>query len=137
MDCIFCRIAEKQAPAEIVYEDEATMAFMDINPVSPGHLLIVPKRHARTIYDIDEAEAAAVMRTAVRVARAIKAALGPDGLNLHQSNERAAGQAVFHLHLHLIPRWAGRPWTAPGQARAGDPMAIRETAARIRASLQA
>ncbi|MCS6962835.1 MAG: HIT family protein [Thermoflexus sp.] len=105
--CVFCAIVARQQPAEIVYEDEQTMAFMDIHPANPGHTLVIPKRHAATIFDIDEEDAAAVMRTAVRVARAIQKALTPDGLNLVQSNGRAGGQEIFHLHVHVIPRWVG------------------------------
>jgi histidine triad (HIT) family protein len=105
MDCIFCAIIEGKAPAEIVYEDEATVAFMDINPANPGHMLVVPRQHVRDVFGIDEETAAAVMRAAVRVARAIKAALQPDGVNLMQASGPAAFQSVFHFHLHVVPRW--------------------------------
>ncbi len=135
--CIFCAIAAHQQPAEIVYEDEWTMAFLDINPANPGHTLVIPKRHAATLFEIDEEDAAAVMRTAVRVARAIRAALAPDGLNLVQSNGRAGGQEIFHLHVHVIPRWVG-----DGLRLARPPVVRRErplseVAAEIRRALAA
>ncbi len=135
--CIFCAIAAHQQPAEIVYEDERTMAFLDINPANPGHTLVIPKRHAATLFEIDEEDAAAVMRTTVRVARAIRAALAPDGLNLVQSNGRAAGQEIFHLHVHVIPRWVG-----DGLRLARPPVvrwerSLSEVAAEIRRALAA
>ncbi len=135
MDCIFCAIIEGRAPAEVIFEDEETMAFMDINPANPGHTLVVPKQHVRDIYELDEGAAAAVMRTAVRVARAIKAALQPDGLNLLQSNGRAGGQAVFHLHMHVIPRWYGDGLHLARPPVRRERQAIKEVAARIKAHL--
>ncbi|MFQ6059144.1 MAG: HIT family protein [Anaerolineae bacterium] len=135
MDCIFCAIVQGRAPAHVVFEDEATMAFMDINPVNPGHILVVPKAHARNIYDLDEEAAAAVMRTTVRVARAIKAALQPDGMNLLQSNERAASQVVFHFHMHIVPRWRGDGLFIPRHPKPQARGNIQDTADRIRAQL--
>ncbi|MDW8065672.1 MAG: HIT family protein [Anaerolineae bacterium] len=134
--CVFCAIVARQQPAEVVYEDEQTMAFMDIQPANPGHTLVIPKRHAATIFDIDEEDAAAVMRTAVRVARAIRKALAPDGLNLVQSNGRAGGQEIFHLHVHVIPRWVG-----DGLRLARPPVVRRErplseVAAELRQALE-
>ena len=132
MDCIFCAIIEGTAPAEIVYEDEATVAFMDINPANPGHTLVVPRQHVRDVFDIDEETGAAVMRAAVRVARAIKAALQPDGVNLMQASGPAAFQSVFHFHLHVVPRWWDDSLKLPWRPVPGDPPAIRAVAARIR-----
>ncbi|MCS7251746.1 MAG: HIT family protein [Thermoflexus sp.] len=134
--CVFCAIVARQQPAEVVYEDEQTMAFMDIQPANPGHTLVIPKRHAATIFDIDEEDAAAVMRTTVRVARAIRKALAPDGLNLVQSNGRAGGQEIFHLHVHVIPRWVG-----DGLRLARPPVVRRErplseVAAELRQALE-
>jgi len=130
-DCIFCDIIEGRAPADVVFEDEETLAFMDINPASPGHTLVIPRRHVRNIYELDEETAAAVMKATVRVAGAIKRALQPDGMNLVQSNERAASQEIFHFHMHIIPRWHGdglRLARPPGVRRT---MSIKEAAARI------
>jgi histidine triad (HIT) family protein len=99
----------------VVYEDERVVAFLDINPATEGHVLLVPRAHARTIYDLDEADAAAMMVAATRVARALRSALEPHGLTLFQANEEAGWQDVFHVHLHLVPRWPDdrliSPWT--------------------------
>ena len=135
--CVFCEIVARRQPAEVVYEDERTMAFMDIHPANPGHTLVIPKRHAATIFEIDEEDAAAVMRTAVRVPRAIRRALAPEGLNLVQSNGRAAGQEIFHLHVHVIPRWVGDGLrlARPPVVRRDRPLA--EVAAEIRRALEA
>lgn len=135
MDCIFCAIVEGRAPAEVVFEDEQTIAFMDINPANPGHTLVVPKQHVRDIYELDEETAAAVMRTAARVARAIRAALEPEGLNLLQSNGRAGGQAVFHFHMHVIPRWYGDGLHLARPPVQRKRQAIEEVAAMIKAHL--
>jgi histidine triad (HIT) family protein len=107
-DCIFCKVAAGQAPAEILAEGDEAIAFLDKYPQSPGHTLIIPRRHAADTFEIDEDDAAAVMRLAIEVARVLRDTLEPDGLRLVQNNGRAAGQGVFHLHLHLIPRWHGR-----------------------------
>jgi histidine triad (HIT) family protein len=103
--CVFCAIAAHWAPADVVYEDVDTIAFMDLHPMREGHTLVIPKRHARDAFDILPEDAAATARTAIRVARAMKRALGCDGVNIFQSNGRAAGQSVFHYHVHVLPRW--------------------------------
>jgi Diadenosine tetraphosphate (Ap4A) hydrolase and other HIT family hydrolases len=106
-DCVFCKIVAKQIPATVVREDEHTLAFMDIGQVNPGHVLVALKEHAENIYALDEARAAAVFRAAAKVARAIRGAFGPQGLSVYQANGAAAGQTVFHLHIHLVPRYEG------------------------------
>lgn len=103
-ECVFCRIVAKQIPASVVWEDEATLAFMDLGQVNPGHVLVACKAHADNVYELDEAQAAAVFRTAARVARAIRDAFGPPGLAIYQANGKPAGQTVFHFHLHVLPR---------------------------------
>ena len=103
-ECIFCKIVAKQIPATVVLEDEHTLAFMDIGQVNPGHVLVAVKRHAENIFELDEAQAAAVFRSAARVARAIRGAFSPPGLTVYQANGKPAGQTVFHFHLHLVPR---------------------------------
>jgi len=103
-DCVFCRIVAKQIPASVVFEDEATLAFMDLGQVNPGHVLVACKAHADDIYGLDDAQAAAVFRTAARVARAIREAFNPPGLSIYQANGKPAGQTVFHFHLHVLPR---------------------------------
>lgn len=105
--CVFCKLVAKQIPASIVYEDEATLAFMDLGQVNPGHVLVACKAHVDNIYALDEAQAAAVFRTAARVARAVRAAFDPPGLSIYQANGAPAGQTVFHFHLHVLPRHEG------------------------------
>ncbi len=103
-DCIFCKIMAKQIPATLVHEDEATLAFMDIGQVNPGHVLVACKAHVENVYGLDDVQAAAVFRSAARVARAIRAAFNPPGLSIYQANGKPAGQTVFHFHLHVLPR---------------------------------
>ena len=106
-DCVFCKIVTGQIPSIKVFEDEHTLAFMDIGQVNPGHVLVAVKKHAASLFELDDAQAAAAARTAARVARAIKAAFKPEGLSVYQANGKAAGQTVFHYHVHLLPRHAG------------------------------
>ena len=106
-DCVFCRIVAGQIPSTRVHEDEHTLAFMDLGQVNPGHVLVAVKRHAANIFELDDAQAAAVARSSGRVARAIRDAFEPAGLSVYQANGKAAGQTVFHYHVHLLPRHAG------------------------------
>jgi histidine triad (HIT) family protein len=106
-DCVFCKIMAKQIPATVVHEDEHTLAFMDIGQVNPGHVLVALKKHVENIFALDEAQAAAVFGSVARVARAIRGAFEPQGLSVYQANGAAAGQTVFHLHIHLVPRYEG------------------------------
>jgi histidine triad (HIT) family protein len=129
--CIFCAIIGGQAPAEVLFEDEETLVFMDINPANPGHTLVIPKRHVQDIYGMDEEMAAAVMRATVQVAKAIKRALQPDGINLVQSNERAGGQEIFHFHVHVIPRWYGDGLHLARPPEVRRTMSTKEAAAKI------
>jgi histidine triad (HIT) family protein len=105
--CIFCKIVAGEIPAAKVYEDELTVAFMDIGQVNPGHVLVASKRHAVTLLDLTPAEAAAVMQTAQRIAQAAHDTFAPEGLTLFQANGAVGGQTVFHFHLHVLPRHAG------------------------------
>ena len=118
--CVFCKIRDGQIPSMKVYEDERTFCIMDINPLSPGHCLVISKAHAPTIYEAEPADLQAAMATAQRVALALRDTLRPEGLNLLQANGAAAFQSVPHFHLHLIPRWMrdgkGFDWKlVPGQ----------------------
>jgi len=106
-DCLFCKIAAGEIPSTKVFEDQTVLAFMDINPLSQGHLLVIPKEHFPTVYEIEPQALTAVFQTARRLAQALKKALDMPGLNLIQSNGRAASQVIDHFHLHLIPRWPG------------------------------
>ena len=103
-DCVFCRIVAGQIPSTKVFEDEQTLAFMDLGQVNPGHVLVTVKKHAENLYALDDVQAAAVARAGTRVARAIREAFNPEGLSVYQANGKAAGQTVFHYHVHLLPR---------------------------------
>ncbi len=103
-DCIFCKIVAGVIPCFKIYEDEHTLAFMDINPVNPGHCLVVPKNHAPNLFESDDADLASTMAVVRKISRAVQKALNPYGLNLLQANGPGAAQSVFHLHLHIIPR---------------------------------
>jgi len=103
-DCVFCKIVAGQIPSTRVYEDEHTLAFMDLGQVNPGHVLVAVKKHAANLFELDEVQAAAVARASTRIARAIKTAFDPEGLSVYQANGKAAGQTVFHYHVHLLPR---------------------------------
>ncbi len=103
-DCVFCKIVAGQIPSTRVHEDEHTLAFMDLGQVNPGHVLVAVKKHAANIFELDDTQAAAVARSSARVARAIRDAFAPEGLSVYQANGKAAGQTVFHYHVHLLPR---------------------------------
>ena len=103
--CTFCHIIAGELPAEVVYEDAMVIAFLDNAPIERGHTLVVPKQHARNLFDIEHTLAAQVTKVTARIAPHLVAAVGADGLNVSQNNEPAAGQVVFHYHVHLIPRW--------------------------------
>jgi histidine triad (HIT) family protein len=104
-DCVFCKIRDGQIPSVKVYEDDRTFCIMDINPLNVGHCLVITKAHAATLFESASVDLEAAISTARRVARAIRTALAPDGLNMLQANGAAAFQSVPHFHLHLIPRW--------------------------------
>jgi len=134
-DCIFCKIMAKQIPAAVVHEDEATLAFMDIGQVNPGHLLVACKAHVENVYGLDDAQAAAVFRTAARVARAIRAAFNPPGLSIYQANGKPAGQTVFHFHLHVLPRHDADGMQLVWPVKNPPREKLEEYAAQIRAKL--
>ncbi|MEU6354566.1 HIT family protein [Streptomyces sp. NPDC047072] len=117
-DCPFCEIVAGRAPARIVHESPHTLAFLPLRPATPGHTLIVPRRHVRDLWQLTPETAHPVMDSVLLVARGIRAALAPDGVNLINSAGEAASQTVFHLHMHLVPRWTddamGSLWPAPG-----------------------
>jgi histidine triad (HIT) family protein len=123
VDCTFCKILDGQLPSWRVYEDDSTVAFLDKAQFTRGHTLVVPRRHAEDIWALSEEEAQAVMRSVHRVARVLRERLGLLGMNVTQSNGRAAWQDVFHYHVHLIPRYGDDglrpPWpsTSPSEER--------------------
>jgi histidine triad (HIT) family protein len=105
--CVFCRIVAKEIPAAVVFEDEHSIAFMDAGQVNPGHVLVAAKGHVENLYELSDAQAGALLKTAAHVARAIRAAFDPPGLSVYQANGKAAWQTVFHYHMHLLPRHEG------------------------------
>ena len=135
-DCVFCGIVAGRIPSSKVFEDELTLAFMDIGEVNPGHVLVTVKPHVENIYGLDDALAAAVFTTAARVARALKTAYAPEGVMLYQANGAAAGQTVYHFHMHLVPRHGrdGMRLTWPAQNPTRDQLDVN--AARLRAALE-
>ena len=106
-NCVFCRIVSGELPASRVYEDENTLVIMDIQSVNPGHMLVLVKPHRANVYALEDELAGAAMRTAARMARAVKKAFGCEGVTLLQANEPAGAQTVFHFHIHVLPRWEG------------------------------
>lgn len=135
MDCVFCKIRDGQLPSVRIYDDERTFAIMDINPLNDGHLLVITKAHAATIYEIAEEDLAGAAITAKRIAVALHKALRPDGLNILQANGAAAFQSVPHLHLHLIPRWSGDGKGFDWKLVKGDQEKIRAAGEKIRTAL--
>jgi len=103
-DTVFMKIIRREVPAHIVYEDDATIAFLDVKPNVPGHTLVVPKKFATNIFDVDDETLAAVMRTVRKIAPAVRDAVGAHGVHINSNHGAAAGQIVFHLHFHIIPR---------------------------------
>lgn len=103
--CLFCNLVNHTAPVSCVYEDDSVLAFMDIQPISEGHVLVIPKRHYTNIHEIPEAEVSYLFQIVKKVSLAVKNGLSADGLSIVQNNGAVAGQVVFHLHVHIIPRY--------------------------------
>ena len=131
-DCLFCKIVAGDLPAQIVYEDERTIAFMDISPATRGHCLVVPRAHTDDLLTADTADVQACAATAQELARRAYEDLGAAGVNIMQSSGSAAWQTVFHLHLHVIPRYADDPLVLPWKPTGGDPVEIAAAAALLR-----
>lgn len=131
-DCIFCKIVAGTLPATIVDEDERTIAFMDINPATRGHALVIPRAHAADLMEIDPEDLRACAVAAQRLARRARERLGADGVNLVNSCGPAAWQTVFHFHVHVIPRYVGDPLRLPWEPAPGDQDEIAAAAAALR-----
>jgi histidine triad (HIT) family protein len=132
--CEFCAIARgENTAAEVVCEDENWVAFFPLNPATPGHTLVIPRVHVSDLWEVDALLGADLMAAAIRVGRAIKASLNPEGMNLITSAGETAEQTVFHLHLHVVPRWRrdgfGRIWPVDGKYEHAD---LEATGDRIR-----
>ena len=134
-DCIFCKIVRGEAPAHRIHEDELTVTLMDAFPASEGHVLVITKEHHENIHEIPPETLAAVAAMSKRVAGALAKELAPDGIGVYQLNGTAAGQSVFHYHMHLIPRNRGDSLQIHGR-RPGDPKRLAEIAARLTAALE-
>lgn len=137
-DCLFCKLAAGQIPSTKIYEDDRVLAFMDINPINEGHMLVIPRYHADGLLDIGEEDLQRVVLVVQGLARIVRRELKPDGLNIIQSNGQAAGQVIPHFHMHVIPRlkedrlsklmdWGMEP---------GDMDAITKLAERIRSRIE-
>jgi histidine triad (HIT) family protein len=131
-DCIFCKIVARELPAQIVAEDERTLAFMDINPATRGHALVIPRAHADDLHAIGADDLHAVALAAQRLAGRARERLGADGVNLINSCGAAAWQTVFHFHVHVVPRYADDPLQLPWVPAPGDMDEIAATGALLR-----
>ncbi|MET7294968.1 HIT domain-containing protein [Streptomyces griseoloalbus] len=130
-ECVFCDIVAGRLHAEILFEDERTVAFLDNTAVMEGHTLVIPRRHAADIWAVSEEDAAAVMRTVHRMARVLRDVLEPDGMTLFQANRPAGWQDVFHLHVHLVPRRDSDHLHRPWHVDRADPASLARTRRRI------
>ena len=133
-DCLFCKIIAGELPAQIVDEDARTMAFMDINPATRGHALVVPRAHSEDLYELPAEDVTATALAAQRLAQRARDALGADGVNLLNSCRPAAWQTVFHFHVHVIPRYADDPLRLPWVPGPGDAGEIAASAELLRSA---
>jgi histidine triad (HIT) family protein len=136
-DCVFCKIIAGALPAGVVYRDETVMAFMSLQQLTEGHTLVIPIRHFKNIYELPDDLAGPLLSTAARIARAVKREFKADGVWVSQFNERAAGQSVFHYHIHVIPRYLNDNVFKGGFSLPGpsDMATLQALAARVRAAL--
>ena len=133
-NCIFCKIIAGEIPSTTVYEDDDVKAILDVNPAAKGHVIVLPKNHAADVYSLPDEDLSKAICVAKKIAGALKKAYNCDGVNILQNNGEAAGQSVFHLHIHVIPRFVGdtvnMKWI-PGEM----PTDMEETAAKIREAM--
>ncbi len=134
MDCIFCKIVAGDIPSHKVYEDDATFAFLDISPASRGHTLVIPKQHTADLFNVPTHSLEAVGRTTQHIARQLQQVVQCDGLNVVQNNGSAAGQTVFHYHVHVIPRWQGDQAIGGWNPGTTDHVALGALAAELRSA---
>lgn len=136
-ECIFCKIIKGEIPCFKVYEDDKVLAFEDINPISKGHTLVIPKKHAENIWEIPEEHLMAIHKAAKKIANGIKKSLNPIGVACLQLNGRGAGQVVMHYHLHLIPRGADEPElpVSKWELKSGNQNEIKAIAEQIAKSI--
>jgi histidine triad (HIT) family protein len=134
--CVFCKIVRKQVSASLVYEDENVLAFLDIRPLNEGHTLVIPKEHYATIFEVPEELVAHLHRIVKRVALAVRDITKADGISIIQQNGKAADQEVFHLHVHVIPRFEGQKLMRFGQISEADREKLNQIAANIKRHMQ-
>lgn len=130
-DCVFCKVLRGQLPSTVVFEDEHTLAFLDIAPATDGHTLVIPKTHTDDLLSVSPEDLAAVTRTTQTVARILDDRLSPDGLSVFQSNRDAGWQDVFHLHFHVVPRWADDSLRLPWRSTPASQERTAEVAAQL------
>ena|ERR1700693_1037925 len=135
-NCVFCKIVAGQIPCFKLFEDDETLAFMDINPAHDGHCLVLAKEHVPTLFEISDEAFAAVARSTRKVARAVNLAISPEGLNLVQANGEGAQQSVKHFHVHVLPRKLGDRLKLDWGVKPGDRDVIAAFAEKIRAHIQ-
>ncbi len=133
--CIFCKIVTRKAPASILYENETAMVFLDIRPLNLGHTLVIPKEHYVDIFDVPEELLSEIHVTAKRMSFAIKEATSADGISIIQQNGKAAGQDIFHLHVHVVPRYEGQRLPRFSDLREVERTKLDEMAEKIRKRL--
>jgi histidine triad (HIT) family protein len=132
-DCIFCKIVAGEIPSHKIDEDDKTLAFMDINPWTKGHSLVIPKEHSRNIYDADPDDLAASLATAQRLAQRMRDRLNCEGINIVQSSEPVAMQTVFHTHFHVIPRYSDDGLRLPAHPKPAEHEELAGLAEELRA----
>jgi histidine triad (HIT) family protein len=135
-DCVFCKIIAGTIPSYKLYDDAKTMAFLDINPINPGHALVIPKNHAMNLFETADADTAAVMATVRKVATAIQETIRPYGMNLLQANGPGANQSVFHFHMHIIPRVKEDKIAMNWRPTPGNKDALAEMHTKLKAALK-
>ena len=131
-DCIFCKIVAGELPAELVQEDEHTVSFMDLNPWTRGHALVIPRRHSKNLYEVADEDLRHTATAAKRLAERMRDRLGCDGINLLNACEPAAWQTVFHFHIHVIPRYVDDPLRLPVHPEQATRAELSAVAAELR-----
>lgn len=134
-NCIFCQIVNKQSPSSLLFEDETVLAFLDIRPLNMGHTLVIPKEHYVDIFDTPEKILAAVHTTSKLLAFAVKRATGADGISIIQQSGKAAGQDVFHIHVHVVPRFENQKLPSFHELKLVDRAELDALAVKIRAQM--
>ncbi|HEY7463466.1 MAG TPA: HIT domain-containing protein [Candidatus Limnocylindria bacterium] len=136
-DCIFCEIVAGRSPAHVIAEDVETVSFLDINPVNPGHVLTIPRRHAARMWELSAEEFGSLAAAAHQAADLVRRSLEPPGYDVFVADGEVGGQTAFHVHIHTIPRWPNDAWSDPWVPTAGDPAELAAIAERVRATAEA